>query len=162
MATLDEETADRYYADVIEAVTGFASQSATLAYNYFCSVGYRKKRSPTPASPQLLLEVAAIMQIATWEQAGLRHLIADELPEAAEALALLVQRIREAPKAYLQSNSGDELSHRVLRTFLTRFSRSAYTELNVDMAVVGSLDQSALESLADFLWEHRHLLEQDE
>lgn len=106
---------------------------------------------------RFLLNLGAALRIAGWERAGLRGGLPADLPAASEAFRNLVPTAgSERP-----SNPGlsTDLSAKVFRTWVERFSRSSRTDLAVDMLLpLRSIpEEELLDALADLLWKHRHL-----
>ena len=138
----------------------FAHRGAGMVHRFLRSFGLTGTlKRPRPVHPEVLLELWGILQLALWEASGLRGLMAAELPPAAEAFLDLRRRLVEAPEEYLKGNSGTELSQRVTEAWLRCCDPLAPAYLDVDVVAVGKLPESFMQSLADFLWAHRNLVQ---
>lgn len=148
--------------DVLAATVRFAERCADLTAIYLRHLAQRpKSRHRIEVPKEFALELGAILQIWLWEQAGLREYLDHNLPSSEEAFASLATRTTASPDAYLQAKSGSALSQKVLTAFLLCCSHTAPRELGVDIVILGSPDESLLEEFADFVWQHRHLLRQE-
>lgn len=107
-------------------------------------------------SPEVALGLAAVLQIAAWEKAGLVGQLCLSLPLADLAYIDLLKRLRDP--------SGDDgkasiLMRDVSVAWLRHFAWQAPAILGVDVVVDGRPSDFDLEELADFLWKNRHLTE---
>jgi len=100
-----------------------------------------------------LLELGAILYLATWEHAGLQPYLPAGLPSARDAFQRLVERWSSCG---VPADSG-ALLQQVLITWWSRFAWHSLAQLNVDVLMAAHGDDQLLEDLADFLWDHRHL-----
>ena len=155
-----------YVTTVIESVIRMAERGAALVGTYLQSFGATSKsarnRQPTTVPAEITFGFAAILQIWQWERAGLRpYLTVVELPTAREALQAFWQQDRDEQSQYLTSKAGSRLLKQVIGAFLTHCALAAPEELGVDLVVVGTLDESLLEEFADFVWQHRHLMREE-
>ena len=97
------------------------------------------------------------MQILAWERAGLRPELPADLPTAEEAFRNLL------PPDTSEDSSNTpvvpELSMKVFRTWLQRFSRSSLATLGTDIMLPTSTasEDALLDALTDLLWNNRHL-----
>ena len=171
MQPLDVDAAQRRSVEkFLEAVIRDAHYKAKLAAAFLKECGFRPSKGRSNSTPSLpeghrtrqraecvLLNLGAAMQILAWERAGLRSELPPDLPTAEEAFQKLLP----------EETFGDEentpvvpeLSMKVFRTRLQRFSRSSRATLNADVLLPAksvSKDE-LLDALADFLWANRHL-----
>lgn len=101
---------------------------------------------------EFVSNLGAVLQLAQWEQAGLREYL-HGLPTAAEAVNDLFSR-------YLGGNGNDvehDLLTKVSWFWFCNFSFSGFETLDKDVLLAGDTGDDLLEDLADFLWQHRHL-----
>lgn len=161
-----DEAQNRSVEKFIEAVIRQAHHQAELAAAILHASGYRPcRRQPNPEHllPEghptrqraecLLLNLGAAMQISAWERAGLRPELPGDLPTAEEAFQNLL------PGDSVNAPVVSELSLKVFRTWLQRFSRSSRGALGTDIVLRGAAvcEDELLEALADLLWNHRQL-----
>ncbi len=112
-------------------------------------------RALTGLPIQFCVELAAILQLHAWEEAGLRGLLPADLPSCKEALADLIHRTRTAPQGFTGAD-GVQLSPAVIFAWVTQFAWAAPNFLHADI-VLGQADEDALvNALAKLLWKHRH------
>jgi len=67
----------------------------------------------TKFAPGFMAELAAIVQVATWENAGIRHLIPIDFPPAAKAMSDLVWRYHVDPMSFMEPAAGVAVFNRV-------------------------------------------------
>jgi len=162
----------------LEAVIRDAYHMADITAAFLKAQGFRpRKRSQrslgaplaetdapsaeTPVSRQargFLLNLAAALRLARWEHSDLRPHLPSSLTTAAEAFRNLVP----SPEDVTNSDGSEAvppLSLEVFRTWLERFCQSGQTSIGADIVLKrdGVSEDELLDSLADFLWEHRHL-----
>ena len=154
----------------IEGVIRDAHFMADLTAAFLNAHGFHPSE-PSPPEPLLpaddplvrqaqtvLLNLAAAIRIARWEQAGLKELLPAELPSATEAF-----------RSVLPAEVGDEngtgptvtsaLSRKVFRVSLERFSNAGLRTIGTDMLLPTHAvsEDELLDALADLLWENRYL-----
>ncbi len=154
----------------LEAVIRDAYYMADLTAAFLEAQGFHPKRkrassvsavaedSPTMTRAHgVLLNLAAALRIASWERAGLRSELPADLPASSEAFQNLMPS--EVPGSSQDAPVTAELSERVFRTWLQRFSRSSRAALSTDVLLPANTvsEDELLDALADFLWENRHL-----
>jgi len=154
----------------LEGVIRDAFYKAELAAAFLEAYGFRprKKRSDSTAclpedSPAraraecVLLNLGAAMQIAAWERAGLRPELPADLPTAEEAFRNLMPLEKPSPSG--KTRIVAELSMKVFKAWLQRFSRSSQATLGTDvlLPVAAASEDTLLAALADLLWNNRHL-----
>ncbi len=104
---------------------------------------------------QFCVELAAILQLHAWEEAGLRGFLPADVPSCEEALTDLVHRTRTAPQDFTGAG-GVQLAPLVIFAWVTRFAWAAPNFLQADV-VLGQADEDALvDAMANLLWKHRH------
>jgi len=159
----------------VDAVIRNARYKAQLAAAFLESCGIRPKKkransdSPLPEDSAtrmraecFLLNLGAAMQILAWERAGLRSELPTDLPTIAEAFRNLMPA--EAPSPSDNTTTKPELSMKVFRIWLQRFSRSSRSALSTDvlLPVNAVSEDKLLDELADFLLANRHLVDMKE
>ena len=149
---------DAWVVSFVAAMIRLGHRQADLAAAFLREVGIQPAPGQTLALPrEFLLEVGAIMQIAQWEQSGLRDLMPVDLPSAGAALDDLARRLYETSEEYAANQSGTELSMQVMKAWIRHCALAAPEELGVDVVLHGRPAVELLEEIADFLWQHRHL-----
>jgi hypothetical protein len=160
----------------LEAVIRDAYHMADVTAAFLKAHGYRpRKRSsrssdaPSEDTPVIrqakgfLLNLGAALRLARWEHSGLRPDLPSSLPTTAEAFRNLVP-----PRDDATNSDGSEtvppLSLEVFRTWLECFCHAGQTSIGADILLrrEGMSEDDLLDSLADFLWEHRHLASPEE
>lgn len=173
MPTQQNPPTDEHRAVVrfLETVIRDAEYMADVTAAFLKAQGYRPhKRSlqnpdaVTEGSPVVrqaqgfLLNLAAALRLVRWENSRLRPYLPSSLPTPADAFRNLVPPRDEGAKS-----DGTEIvpaiSADVFRTWMERFCHSGQTSIGVDVVLEldGTSENDLLDSLADFLWEHRHL-----
>ena len=103
-------------------------------------------------SPHFLLELGGALRLLAWEEAGnvQRHM---NLPAAQP-------KLREVLLAAGNRSGEPALSRLVVQTFAEHFAWNARSDLGAPISL-GPIDEEVLaESLAQFLWTHRHVGEE--
>ena len=105
-----------------------------------------------------LLNLAAALRLARWEQSALRLYLPSSLPSSKEAFRNLVLPVEREPPPDGRKRA-TSLSLDVFRTWVERFCRGGQAELGSDVVLKSSglSAEALLDALADFLWDHRHL-----
>jgi hypothetical protein len=118
-----------------------------------------RKNKPVQLPAEFLLELAAILRLARWEQTGIHHLINRSLPSAREALRHLAIRAKEAPDSFCLDVKlpPNDFAHQVFALWLMRCARSSVEELGVDVVISGADRKRVLDALADLIWKNRQL-----
>jgi len=144
---------------------------ADLTAAFLRAQGYRPRRRSVGSADALsletpvvrqakgfLLNLAAALRLARWEHSGLRPHLPGSLTSAAEAFRNLVPP-RDDVTDPDEAETIPPLSREVFRTWVERFCRTGQTSIGADVVLKqDSVSESdLLDSLADFLWEHRHL-----
>lgn len=175
MQPLDIDDAQRRSVEkFLEAVIRDAHYKAKLAAAFLKEYGFRPSKGRSNSTPSLpeghrtrqcgcfLLNLGAAMQILAWERAGLRRELPTDLPTAEEAFRNLMPA--ETPGGPDKTPIVAELSMKVFRTWLQRFSRSSRATLNTDVLLPAKTvsEDELLDALADFLWANRHLADAKE
>lgn len=108
---------------------------------------------------EFLLELAAILQRADWEESGLADSIGEGLSPALDDLRPLLDRLIHCPDSFRGGDAGVEnarLSQQTLRLWLQRCAWTGSELMESDIAIGDLDDDELVERLAKVLWEHRH------
>jgi hypothetical protein len=128
-------------ADVRAILTAFirdgefaAAQTDAFLKRWTKSLGLRKL-PPLPA--EFLLELSAVLRIASWQSAGLDTQMKADFPTASELLRELIERLLKRPESFAidLKECDAPLTGRVTRLWLRHCSWSAPTEFGVDVVV---------------------------
>lgn len=87
-------------------------------------------------APGFVAEVAAIVQVAAWEDAGLRDLIPLDFPPAASALSDLVWRYHTDPMSFMDPAPGTAVFIRVVEAWAKNCHHDARELLGADVVMV--------------------------
>jgi len=154
----------------IEAVMQQAERDAHLVGQFLLSQGYRPKRGacegpgqatkPSPvtiAASTFLLDLAAALRIACWEQQGIKPGLPETVPDSTAALNATLTAASDA----LEDRTALQpvLNRQVLRLWLKHFARQGSHQLGADVVMTpADVDKDALlDIFAPLLWHHRHL-----
>lgn len=88
-------------------------------------------------APGFMAELAAVVQVAAWEDAGLRHLIPLKFPPAAEAMSDLVWRYQVDPMSFMEPAAGAAVFNRVVEAWGTYCHPEARDMLGCDIVMPG-------------------------
>jgi hypothetical protein len=88
-------------------------------------------------APGFMAELAAVVQVAAWEDAGLRHLIPLDFPPAAEAMSDLVWRYHVDPLSFMDPAAGTAAFNRVVEAWATHCHPDAREMLGCDIVMAG-------------------------
>ncbi len=90
-------------------------------------------------APCFMAELAAVVQVAAWEDAGVRHLLPLDFPPAVEVMSDLVWRYHRNPLAFMDPDSGTVMFDQVVRTWVTHCHPDAREMLGCDVVITGQL-----------------------
>lgn len=176
MQTTERSLEERRAARIIEAVIREAYAQADLVTQFLKALGYwpKKKRSQDPPgiphdsqatarAEGFLLNLGAALRIALWERAGLRPLLPDDLPTASEAFRNLMPA-EDAVTAEHSQRAMPELARKVSEVHSRHFVLDGLATVGADIARPAAPvpEDEFVEALADFLWKHRHLADDNE
>lgn len=94
-----------------------------------------------------MAEFAAVVQVAAWEDAGLRHLIPLDFLPAATAMSDLVWRYHVDPTSFMDPAAGTAVFNRVAEAWAAHCHPDARETLGCDVVVAGppcSADQASI------------------
>jgi hypothetical protein len=151
---------NRTAVELIEYTIRDAEYMASLVIAFLEGLGMlppRGQRRPNPVGlpAEFLLELAAVLRIAAWERAGLRDSLCRGLPPAEEALDDLFRRYVPVAGLEQPERRSSTLAMDVFKISLSRLAWEARGALRTDVVLDRPADDLLLESMADFLWEHR-------
>ncbi|HEY2158537.1 MAG TPA: hypothetical protein VGH33_23105 [Isosphaeraceae bacterium] len=145
---------------VLEAFVREAHLMADLVAQFLEAIGLappasERMKKPAEFPREFLRELGFVLRIDTWERAGIRELLAPDLPTARRALDELFVRhgIIHGPPG--DPEAGERLSLRVMQVAVGRLALAGREELNADVVVARPDDALLLETFADFAWAHR-------
>lgn len=87
-------------------------------------------------APGFVAEVAAVVQVAAWEDAGLRHLIPLDFPPAASAMSDVVWRYHKDPMSFMDPAPGTAVFNRVVEAWAKNCHPDARELLGADVIMV--------------------------
>ncbi len=99
-------------------------------------------------APGFMAELAAVVQVAAWEDAGLRHLIPLDFPPAAKAMSDVVWRYHVDPMSFMDPTAGTAVFNRVVEAWATHCHPDARGMLGCD--IVMSRPPSPADQVAAF------------
>jgi len=97
----------------------------------------------TKFAPGFMAELAAVVQVATWEDAGLRHLIPIDFPPAATAMSDLVWRYHVDPMSFMEPAAGVAVFNRVAVAWAVHCHPDARAILGCDVVISCPPDAAA-------------------
>ncbi len=107
---------------------------------------------PGEAFPKaFLVELAAILRIARWQQAGLPADLQEQFPPAEFLFDELVQAFAENPSSFIDGSYQPKWPKSVLVTWLHRFSWNAPLEIGAEVVMQEPDEDMVLGAIADFL-----------
>jgi hypothetical protein len=86
-------------------------------------------------APGFMAELAAVVQVAAWEDAGLRHLIPLDFPPAAKAMSDLVWRYHLDPISFMDPAAGTAVFNRVVAAWAIHCHPDARAMLGCDIVM---------------------------
>lgn len=88
-------------------------------------------------APGFMAELAAVVQVAAWEDAGLRHLIPLDFPPASIAMSDLVWRYHVDPMSFMEAAAGTVVFNRVIEAWAAHCHPDAREMLGCDIVMAG-------------------------
>jgi hypothetical protein len=88
-------------------------------------------------APGFMAELAAVVQVAAWEDAGLRHLIPLDFPPASIAMSDLVWRYHVDPMSFMDPAAGAVVFNRVIEAWTAHCHPAAREMLGCDIVMAG-------------------------
>ena len=106
----------------------------------------------------MLLNLGAALRIREWEKNGQKDYIPEPLPSSSEAVQAIV------PAEGTDGATATDTYSKVFQASMRHFALRGRAELGVDVLLdrKGFDEEQAIDALADFLWEHRELVYQEE
>ena len=139
--------------DLVRFVADDAARDANRVAIFLDVLGLQACPSkPITLPAGFLLDLGAALRLLLWERNGLRVHRDAGLPSAHEAIVSTFKGITNP-----NSCAWGELSLRVLVLSVEHFAWSARFELEADILLDTPEEEAALDAMAQFLWDHRHL-----
>ena len=138
---------------LVQAVTQLAERQADLTADWLESAGY-PPYGPLNVPAAFLLELAAVLQLGEWERQNVLDHLDVKLPSYRQAADELAARTRLGPKEF-QGPHATSLSMLVNTVWIERFAWDGPSMLQADIVFGDCDDDSLVERLAEFLWQHR-------
>lgn len=135
------------------AVIRHSTHEADFLAGVMKELGWDKLRLPAA----FLLEFAALMELWLWEWQGLRPLLPNTVPTFAEAKKSLFERAAKGPQEFAGQDA-QPLSHQIFQVWVENFAWDARDQFGGDLIVKQDDEGEFVDSLAEFLWEHRDQL----
>ncbi len=159
MATLAVSEGSDAVPDFVAAVIRNAEYVADLTGTFLDATGLCPKSADGTRSCGLsaasLLELGAILQLGVWERNGFRPFLPDDLPSYREAATNFARRAEVRQRTGRTSGTG-ELRKKLFFTWLRQLAWHGQEILQAEV-LVGEIDEDSLvDAMADFLWNHRH------
>lgn len=89
-------------------------------------------------APGFMVELAAVVQVAAWEDAGLRHLIPLDFSPAAKAMSDLVWRYHLDPMSFMDPAAGTAVFNRVVAAWAIHCHPDARAMLGCDIVMAAA------------------------
>jgi hypothetical protein len=145
-------------ADLVRATAFNAARDAEYAAHLLdllaqTPAGRWFAEKPVLLPAAFLLRLGAAIRLLMWEQNSICIHLAAGLPPAREAL----RDVFHAPIDPEAASRIEDLPKRVFCLSVEHFAWAGRIELAADVTLDPVDEQMALEALADFLWNHRHL-----
>jgi len=142
--------------EVIQAATRHGERQAEMVVAAFDEHGLFPQR-PIGLPAGFLLELAAVMELGSWEQQGQRDHLDSELPTYREAADAFLARAKQGSAAFTSPETVS-LHNRVAQVWMKHFAWDGPDILQAD-CVIGDVDEEEFaQLLADFVWQHRREL----
>ncbi len=119
------------------------------------SAGNQKRADPSGPTADFLLSLGAGLRLITWENAGIKDEMGEDLPDARVAISSAAAAFIENRKsAHVEAR---QLSGKVMKAAHRRLSRAASSQLHKDVVVPCRIDGATVRQLlAEFLFAHRN------
>lgn len=150
-------------SSLVEASCRLGWHMADEAIKHIENVGIlqkgKRQKKPVSFSPEILMELSAILRLGSWLEGGLCDFLKDE--EVSAAFTTMVdseKKLTSDPQAFECGEGLPPLTTKIFEIWEKHLAWSAREELDVDLLLdLSEMDDGAvLQNLADFLWEHRH------
>jgi hypothetical protein len=112
--------------------------------------------APIEFPAEFLLELGAILRIASWDRAGIRQRLDPGLPPADQAYADFVRRLRYEPESFLPGGGPASLLMPVMWATWQQTAWNGRADLGADVVLDPLDDDQARDAVAEFLFAHRH------
>ena len=156
MVTTTQSHIPELPAELVSAVTGEAYRDADRVNVFLKALGLVPRAGRQLQLPAtFLLDLGAALRLMCWEQCGVCIHLHAGLPSARQALLEVLRSLTTEPDSSGTSTSA--LPYKVMLLFVERFAWNGWPKLGADVTLelAHADEESLLEALADFLWEHR-------
>jgi len=118
----------------------------------------QRPEKPVSVPPEILMELAAVMRLSSWQQGGFAEFLGEELTNVLATLDDSERRLAADPNAYAQQETLPPVTGQILNIWERHLAWSGLEELSADVLLDLSPteEQGMIEELADLLWNHRH------
>ena len=136
-------------------------RSARRLYDHLNSIGILRSAQDLCkqvfATPELLMELAAILQLRDWMQNGLCECFPEQTDAAFAAMDISLKAFQANPNAFAGQEELPPLAEAIFKIWESYCAWAGLEELDADVLLKASEADEAqlLEELADFLWDHR-------
>ncbi len=160
MSSPDDGSSIQMPVALIRSVVRQAERNAIAVASFLDGTGHFPARAEGLRScfpSGFMLELAAILQLKSWENQGFRIHVDRGLPCYKDCATRLCERVNDGD-AEVWDLGNDSLYRQVLKIQSECFSWEAEDILGEPVAIYGGDDDQFVEEVASFLWEHRDLL----
>jgi hypothetical protein len=118
-----------------------------------------RRKKPVRVSPHILMELSAALCLGAWEDGGLCQLLEEDSSSAYSVMDESVAKLTADPGAFARLDGLPPLIDKLFDLWVKRFAWSGLEDLNADVVLdlSESDEEGLLKDVAEFLWNHRHL-----
>lgn len=150
------------HLEMATAIIEEATRSADLVCDFLddpvnSTLQQRFDAAPAAQRLDLLLRIAAMLQIEAWERSGIRSFLGLDLPYCAELRSELAEDTESS-----STNKGFTQMSRILGIWLLNLAWQPYPGGRAPVALRIGERRDLVDQLAGFMWKHRHLRRQGE
>jgi hypothetical protein len=156
-ANISPELLRRYPPELIQFTTDEAVRDAEDVAALLDAAGLGPPPGETRGYPPgILLDLGAVVRLRRWEAAGCAVHVEAGFPTARGALHHVISILIKAAENRESLTTAGTLSQAVTGLMVTRLAWTARSELGSDVELDITDEEALVESLAQFLWSHRH------
>ena len=150
------------HLEMVTAIIEEATRSADLVCDFLddpenSAIQNRFNAASAGQRLDLLLRIAAMLQIESWERSGIRSFLGIDLPRIADLRSELAEDIESS-----NTNKGFTQMSRILGIWLSNLAWQPYPVACAPVALRIGDRRDLVDQLAGFMWKHRHLRRQGE